>query len=146
MLVCYDKCFPEAARALALDGADVIVSAAAWPADRRAPAARVEDDRQMRAFDALDVARAVENQVTWVSTNLAGRQGALRFLGRSRIVDPHGITLAETGPEGGVAVAEIAPAEAAREARAIISHLTDRRPHAYAPVGRESAGLVVDRG
>lgn len=146
MLVCYDKCFPEAARALALDGADLIVSAAAWPADRRAPAERIENDRQTLAFDALDVARAVENQVTWVSTNVAGRQGSLRFLGRSRIVDPHGVTLAETGHEGGVAVAEIAPAEAAADARSIISHLTDRRPASYTASGRIDALSVAEKG
>ncbi|HEX3830586.1 MAG TPA: carbon-nitrogen hydrolase family protein, partial [Solirubrobacteraceae bacterium] len=31
MLICYDKVFPEAARALALDGAEIVACMAAWP-------------------------------------------------------------------------------------------------------------------
>ncbi len=38
MLVCYDKVFPEAARALAVDGAEIIASLAAWPVCRLRPA------------------------------------------------------------------------------------------------------------
>ena len=36
MLICYDKAFPEAARALALDGAEIIACISAWPASRTA--------------------------------------------------------------------------------------------------------------
>ncbi len=139
LLLCYDKCFPEAARALALEGADVVVCPAAWPMDRRAPADRVQDDRQRVAFDALDVARAVENQVVWVSTNLSGEQGALRYLGRASIVDPHGLVLAQTGHEGGLAIAEVAPAAMVVQARSVISHLADRRPGAYGSVAGTDA-------
>ena len=38
MLLCYDKLFPEAARALALDGAEIVCSLSAWPVDRQRPA------------------------------------------------------------------------------------------------------------
>ena len=38
MMICYDKLFPEAARALALDGAEIVCALAAWPVDRHAPA------------------------------------------------------------------------------------------------------------
>ena len=41
MLICYDKVFPEAARELALDGAGIIASLAAWPVSRRSPASRI---------------------------------------------------------------------------------------------------------
>jgi N-carbamoylputrescine amidase len=150
LLLCYDKCFPEAARALALEGADVVVCPAAWPMDRRSPADRIEEDRQRVAFDALDVARAVENQVVWVSTNLAGEQGALRYLGRGSIVDPHGLVLAQTGHEGGIAIAEVEPAAAVAQARSVISHLADRRPVAYGsvaeadgPAGRRVAAATM---
>src|SRR3712207_7559658 len=42
MLLCYDKLFPEAARALALDGAEIVACPAAWPVDRVAPADEVD--------------------------------------------------------------------------------------------------------
>src|SRR5215210_1182432 len=66
MLLCYDKVFPEAARTLALDGAETIASLSAWPLCRTAPARRVAADRQTRQFNLLDEARALENQVVWV--------------------------------------------------------------------------------
>ncbi len=131
MLLCYDKLFPEAARALALDGADVICSLAAWPVDRRTPARRIRDDRQTRHFDIVDQSRAVENQVVWVSTNQVGRWGPLRFLGGAKVVDPDGIVLARTHGREGMAVAHIDAASAVRESRMGIDHLGDRRPEAY---------------
>jgi predicted amidohydrolase len=54
-------------------------------------------------FDVLDRARAIENQVVWVSANLTGRRG------------------------GRVDLAEVA------RARAMFSHLDDRWPAAYPP-------------
>jgi N-carbamoylputrescine amidase len=130
MLLCYDKLFPEGARALALDGAQTIACLSAWPVDRHHPARRVADDKQVRHFDSLDVARAVENQVVWVSTNQTGGIGALRFFGHAKIVDPDGAVLAHTGEGTGVAVARIDP-DAITLSRAFIDHLGDRRPAAY---------------
>ena len=54
MLLCYDKLFPEAARALALDGAEILCSLSAWPVDRQRPAPRIREDRQTRHFDLCD--------------------------------------------------------------------------------------------
>ena len=133
MLVCYDKLFPEAARALALDGAEVICAMAAWPVDRRNPAAQVAADRQTRHLDAVDVCRAVENQVTWVASNQTGPWGDLRFLGSAKVVDPDGVVRARTGARTGMAVAEVDP-PADRAAMLLdVDHLADRRPNAYVP-------------
>ena len=139
MLVCYDKLFPEAARALALDGADIIASMAAWPVCRQRPARRIAQDRQTRHFNLTDQTRAVENQVVWVSANQTGTQGPLRFLGNAKIVDPDGVVLARTGGSAGMALAQIDAAAAVRESRMGIDHLGDMRPEAY---GRAAAGLA----
>jgi N-carbamoylputrescine amidase len=132
MLLCYDKLFPEAARALALDGAGVICTLSAWAIDRMHPARRIRDDVQTRHFDLCDQTRAVENQVFVVSANQTGRWGPLRFLGSAKVVDPAGDVLARTGAREGVAVAEIDLA-AVHEIRLGIDHLGDRRPDAYTP-------------
>lgn len=134
MLICYDKLFPEAARALALDGADIIASMAAWPVCRQRPARRIAQDRQTRHFNLTDAARAVENQVVWVSSNQTGRLGPLRFLGNAKIVDPDGVVLARTGGSAAMALAHVDAAATVREARMGIDHLGDRRPEAYATV------------
>jgi len=131
MLICYDKLFPEAARTLALDGAETIASLSAWPLDRRDPARRLATDRQTRHFNLLDEARALENQVVWVSSNLTGKIGPLRFLGQAKVVDPDGHVLARTGGRAGVAVAEVSPRAAIADSRSHISHLGDRATEAY---------------
>jgi len=132
MLLCYDKLFPEAARAVALDGAEILCSLSAWPVDRQRPARRIREDRQTRHFDLCDAARAVENQVFVVSANQTGRWGPLRFLGSAKVVDPEGATLARTGARAGLALADVDLAAVA-DARMVIDHLADRRPEAYAP-------------
>ena len=133
MLVCYDKVFPEAARTLALDGAEGIASLAAWPLCRESPARRVSRDRQTRHFNLLDEARAIENQVVWVSSNLTGRIGPLRFAGNAKVVHPDGRVLARTGGRRGMAVAEVSAATDVALARGAISHLGDRVAGAYRP-------------
>jgi predicted amidohydrolase len=135
MLLCYDKLFPEASTALALDGAQTIACMAAWPVDRRHPADDMATDRQVRHFDALDVARAVENQLVWVSANGTGEWGPLRFFGGSKIVDPDGVVLATTGLESGMAFAQVDPAAAIESVKLDVDHLIDRRPHAYGATG-----------
>jgi N-carbamoylputrescine amidase len=133
MLLCYDKLFPEAARSLVLDGAEIVTCMAAWPVDRRNPSARVGADRQTRHFDVLDVARAVENQVVWVSSNQTGSWGPLRFLGHAKVVDPDGTVVASTTHRPGMAIGEVDPRAAVEAARFEIDHVGDRIPHAYAP-------------
>jgi N-carbamoylputrescine amidase len=132
MLICYDKVFPEAARTLSLDGAGIIASLAAWPTCRLRPAVRTSRDRQVRHFDLLDRARALENQVVWVSANQTGRLGRLRFPGRAKVVDPDGHVLAATGSRSGAAVARVDARGLVDSARREISHLGDRQPAAYA--------------
>jgi predicted amidohydrolase len=126
MLVCYDKVFPEAARTLALDGAEVIASLAAWPLCRVAPSRRVASDTQTRQFNLLDEVRAIENQVVWVSSNLVGWMGRLRFPGQAKIVDPGGRVLARTRGRAGAAVARVPVGDALTTARTSIDHLGDR--------------------
>ena len=131
MLICYDKVFPEAARALALDGAEIVACMAAWPVCRLRPARLTRNDRQVKHFNALDVARAVENQVVWVASNQYGPLGRLRFPGQAKVVDPDGRVLSSTGARAGIAVARIDVRTAVQAARGELSHLGDRVPVAY---------------
>ena len=134
MLVCYDKTFPEAARQLALDGAGLIASLSAWPVCRVDPATWMRRDLQVRHFNLLDQARALENQVVWVSSNQVGRFGRLRFPGQAKVVDPRGRVLARTGTRPGVALARVDAPSVVAAARDRLSYLDDRRPLAYAGV------------
>ncbi|MCU1406447.1 MAG: carbon-nitrogen hydrolase family protein, partial [Glaciihabitans sp.] len=129
--ICYDKAFPEAARMLALDGAEIIVSLSAWPASRTAPAANIQEDRWTYKFNLFDQARALDNQVFWIASNQQGSFGSLNYVGNAKIVDPGGNTIASTGQEEGLAIAEIDVATTLAGARGGMYHLRDRRPDAY---------------
>lgn len=131
MLVCYDKAFPEAARMLAAGGAAIIACMSAWPASRTNRHPDLSRDRWARRFDLFDRARALENQVIWVSANQTGELGDLRFVGQAKVVGPDGEILARTGNDAGMAVAAVDPAGDLEQARRSIFHLQDRQPAAY---------------
>jgi len=122
-LVCYDLNFPEAARSLALDGADIIF----WPTMWSEPRAHITDI-MMRA-------RALENQVFLVSANYTqkGLDPAAVHIGRSAVVDWDGTVLADTGRRAGVATATI-NLEEPRRAHGSPELSKDRRPETYGRV------------
>jgi N-carbamoylputrescine amidase len=131
MLVSYDKAFPEAARTLALDGAQILAFLSAWPCGRTNAAARLQEDRQWRLAELWDRARAAENQVVVASANQTGSFGSLRFLGGARIVGPGGDPLAATGIHPGLALASVDVAGAVARARRSMAAIRDRRPDVY---------------
>jgi len=131
LLVDYDKTFPEAARCLALDGAELLVCVCAWPASRTNRARSLPGDRQRRMFDLYDRARAAENQLWLLSANQIGRHGTLRFLGQSKVVRPDGEVVASVGARAGLATADIDVAAGIDRARRRFNHLKERRPDLY---------------
>ncbi len=131
MLICYDKAFPEAARSLALDGAQVVACISAWPSSRTAGATDIAEDRWTKRFNTFDQARALENQIVWIAANQVGTFGSMRFVANAKIVGPGGDVLATTGTEAGLAIAGVDLDEALETARRSMFHLRDRRPDTY---------------
>ena len=120
-LVCYDLNFPEAARCLALAGAEIIL----WPTMFSQPRAHYTD--------ILMRARAIENQVYLVSANYAQKciDPAGVHIGRSAIIDWDGQVLAETGRREGVATATVDLDEPRVTYGSSNRLLDDRRPETY---------------
>jgi len=123
MLVCFDHFFPEAARTLALAGAQIICH----PSNLVLPEYAQLSSR----------VRSIENRVFWVLANRYGvedRGGkALTFTGASQITAPDGKVLARA-PESGDAceVVEVEPAQADNKKVTSRNHLwEDRRPELY---------------
>jgi predicted amidohydrolase len=139
MVICYDKAFPEAARTLAVDGAEVVVCMSAWPGSRTGAAADLAEDRWTHRFDLFDQARALENQIVWVSANQSGTFGSLRFVCSAKVVGPGGDVLATTGTAPGTAVASVDVGAVLAGARRSMGHLRDRRPDAYGVPARAVA-------
>jgi N-carbamoylputrescine amidase len=135
MMICYDKAFPESARALALDGAEIVACMSAWPAARTFSSPDLAEDRWTRRFDLFDRARALENQFLWVSANQSGTFGSLRFVASAKVVDAGGDVLATTGTGEGVAYASVDLAGMLGAARGPMFHLRDRRADTYSYAG-----------
>nr|WP_263786307.1 nitrilase-related carbon-nitrogen hydrolase [Salinibacter grassmerensis] len=128
VMVCFDWYFPEAARTLALRGADVI----AHPSNLVLP----------HCPDSMPV-RARENHVFTITANRHGREEkegeSLRFIGMSEVCGPSGTILTRAEESANVVgIVEVDPHEA--RDRGINAHndvLGDRRPDTYAtdPMG-----------
>jgi predicted amidohydrolase len=93
VMTCYDVRFPELARALVDDGADVIALPSAWVAGP------LKEDQ----WATLVRARAIEN-VAYVA---AADQSPPGYAGRAMVVDPFGVVLASVGEKDGIAVADV---------------------------------------
>ncbi|MDQ1182698.1 carbon-nitrogen hydrolase family protein [Rhodococcus sp. SORGH_AS_0301] len=146
MQICYDKAFPEAAREIALDGAEIITSLSAWPTSRTGRAPNMADDRWKLRFDIYDQARALENQVVWIASNQAGSFGSLDFVCSAKIVGPGGEILAGTGVEPGLATATLDVQKAIAAARGGgMYNLRDRRPSVYGTLVDGDSMSRVDR-
>jgi len=133
MLICYDKAFPEAARTLALDGAELLCTMSAWPCSATNPAPLLTDDRQWRRAELWDRARAAENSFVVASANQTGTFGRLQFLGGARIVGPGGDVIAENDPptEPGLAITTLDLDATLERARRALSPIRDLRPELY---------------
>lgn len=131
MLICYDKAFPEAARTLALDGAQVLCLLSAWPCSATNAAPVLTDDRQWRRSRLWDRARAAENSFLTAAANQTGSFGQLRFLGGARICGPSGDVVAETGTEPGLALTTLDVERTLEKARRALSPIRDLRPELY---------------
>lgn len=131
LLICWDKGFAEAARTLALDGADIICCLSAWPMSRTERAERIEDDRWSKRFNLFDQARALDNQIVWLASNQTGSFGSLDFVGQAKVVGPGGDVLAVTGVGPGMAVATVDVDKELAAHRQGMCNLRDRRPDVY---------------
>ena len=135
VLICYDLWFPEAARVLALRGADVVAVPTNWVANFRSPAV---DRRGWTMGDYASVGVATQNQMFVVAADRIGSERGVDFVGCSCAVAPNGAMLA--GPAA-VAEEQLLVVELdlgwlgrARQRTPRNHTLGDRRPELYLPL------------
>ena len=127
--ICWDQWFPEAARAMLLAGADVLLYPTAIGSEPENPSLDTRDLWQ-RAM----LGHAVCNVAPVVAANRVGNEGGQVFYGSSFIANQRGEKLAELSrDEEGVAVATLDLAAVRRE-RASWGFFRDRRPELYLPL------------
>ena len=112
LMTCYDLRFPELARRLVDDGAELLVVPAAW----------LPGPRKVGHWQMLLAARAVENTVYVAGVGQPGP----RYCGHSRVVDPLGDVVADAGEGPAVLEAGLDRARL-QEARSVNPSLANRR-------------------
>jgi N-carbamoylputrescine amidase len=137
VLVCWDQWFPEAARLMALAGADLLLypTAIGWdPADEAA-----EQERQREAWQTVQRGHAVANGLPLLACNRigfepdpSGATAGARFWGGSFVCGPQGEVLAKAPAEQAAVVMADVDLGRSEQVRRIWPFLRDRRIDAYA--------------
>jgi len=136
VLVCWDQWFPEAARLMALAGADLLLypTAIGWDVQDT-------DEEQLRQRDAwqtIQRAHAVANGLPVLSCNRIGIERALdakseiHFWGSSFVAGPQGEMLAQAPADEATVLQVELDLQRSESVRRIWPYLRDRRIDAYA--------------
>jgi N-carbamoylputrescine amidase len=136
VLICWDQWFPEAARIMALLGAEVLFypTAIGWhPSEKKQ-----WGETQVDSWRTIQRAHAIANGLYVAVPNRIGHEDepgtdGLDFFGHSFIADPSGRVIASAGEEETVLVAQCDPAEI-ESTRRNWPFLRDRRVDAYGPI------------
>lgn len=133
MNICYDGGFPESARCLMLQGADLVVLPTNWPGGA------------MRVAKFVIQTRAMENHIYYAACNRVGDEAGFHFIGQSRIVDVNGDLMASCEEGETILYADIEP-ERARDKQIVnvpglyeLHRTRDRRPEMYGEIVRAVA-------
>ena len=116
--ICYDIEFPEAARTMAMDGAELLLFPSAQPKNMK------------RRLPVYAMSRASENCTFVAFANLVGKEADLTYLGRSLIASPDCEILADIRSVPGSAFAELNFKELERH-RKELPYLKQRVPSTY---------------
>jgi len=133
--ICWDQWFPESARCMALQGAEVLLYPTAIGSDPPAP----EDDSR-DAWQAVQRGHAIANATPLVAANriglerAAGGEPGVRFYGSSFVASQAGVLLAEASRDREEVITATIELDAARYRREDWSFFRDRRPELYGPL------------
>ena len=121
IVICYDVCFPETSRILALEGAELMLVPAAW----RASAYFKE------WWDLNLSCRALDNLFYVAAVNRCGQSGEEIFAGKSQVISPVGEVLAALGVEEEEILYQEIDLDRIDKEREFNTVLIDRHPEDY---------------
>jgi N-carbamoylputrescine amidase len=137
--ICWDQWFPEAARAMALSGAEVILYPTAIGSEPGQP-----DFDSARHWQRTQQGHAAANMTPVAAANRIGSEtvaGKVQsYYGSSFIAGPDGALVAEAGREGEAVLTASFDREALANDRAAWGLFRDRRPSLYRPLLRADGG------
>ena len=129
VLVCWDQWFPEAARLVALAGAEILFypTAIGWLKSEPGSIAKA----QKSAWELIQRGHAVANGVYVAVVNRVGREGELKFWGSSFVADPFGEIVTRAGGDREALLIARCDLRKIDETRRNWPFLRDRRIDAY---------------
>ena len=128
--ICWDQWFPEAARAMALKGADLLLYPTAIGSEPDEVGGLDTKDMWQRAM----LGHAVSNSVYLAAANRVGTEGDATFYGSSFIADYTGTKLSEADRSSETVIYADLDLAASRRFRAGFGFFRDRRPDLYGPL------------
>lgn len=118
IMICYDTEFPETARQLALNGADMIL----------APTANMTPFEHIQQI--YIQSRAAENQIFVATTNRTGEEESAAFFGESAAANPFGQLICKGDREEGLYWVDV-DLNLVKQSRTFPNYLKDRSPGLY---------------
>jgi N-carbamoylputrescine amidase len=135
VLICWDQWYPEAARLVSLQGAEIILvpTAIGWHPREKASLGEAQVD----AWTTVQRGHAIANGVYWAAVNRTGLErpdpeaGGLEFWGSSFACDPYGVLLARAPADAGATlIVDVLP-DRIENVRRAWPFLRDRRIDAF---------------
>ncbi|WP_150049894.1 MULTISPECIES: carbon-nitrogen hydrolase [Methylomonas] len=138
VLICWDQWYPEAARLMALAGAEILIypTAIGWNPDDRED----EKQRQLDAWITVQRGHAVANGIPVIACNRIGFEAAptgtdgIQFWGNSFIAGPQGEFLSHANDYDDCLLFATLDPKRSEDVRRIWPFLRDRRIDAYADI------------
>ena len=136
VLVCWDQWYPEAARMMALAGADMLIypTAIGWESSD----SEEEKQRQVDAWITIQRGHAIANGIPVVSVNRVGHEpdpsgqtGGIQFWGNSFICGPQGEMLIQAGDDAEQVIIQDISLLRSEQVRRWWPFLRDRRIECY---------------
>ena len=141
VLVCWDQWYPEAARLMALAGAQLLIYPTAIGYDPNDT--REEQERQRMAWQTIQRGHAVANGLPVVTVNRVGDEDGVPFWGTSFVAGPQGELLYEAPvDQQAIAVVEV-DMQRSEQVRRWWPFLRDRRIDAYANLTRRFIDAIT---
>lgn len=142
VLICYDQWFPEAARSMSLQGADIIFYPTAIGQPKRELPV---EGTWHEAWELIQRSHAIANSVHVAAVNRTGTEGEIEFFGGSFICDAFGNVLARAGSSEEIVISPVdfTMNERVRESWGFFRN---RRPDTYERVCRMIQGEIGGSG
>ena len=134
VLVCWDQWYPEAARLMALAGAEILIYPTAIGYDPND--SREEQERQRMAWQTVQRGHAVANGLPVVTVNRVGDEDGVPFWGTSFVAGPQGELLYEAPTDKEVETVVDVDMQRSEQVRRWWPFLRDRRIENYSDLTR----------